>query len=242
MWLLSIDRSSPGAGAAVFRDGRLSGVRRDATGEPSRAPGWMADVAGLLAEQTIAPADLCALCAGMGPGSFSGIRSSLAALQGLALPSGATVFGVSSAAALAYRMLTEPDAPNRVAIVGDARRERFWVGSFRLAADGGVEAVGGDGRARAVSQTADDFELVRAGDVATAVPAGTRVASPDFGRIGAALNAAFGGERVVQTAVYPDAEAVGRLFLAAPGAARREPLPVYLHPAVAEKPAPAGGC
>jgi tRNA threonylcarbamoyl adenosine modification protein YeaZ len=195
----------------------------------------MAAVAGLLAGQNLAAADLCALCAGVGPGSFSGIRSSLAALQGLALPAGTAVFGVSSAAALAYRMLTEPDAPSRVAIVGDARRERLWVGSFRLAAAGGVEAVGGDGRARAVSQTADDFELVRAGDVASAVPAGARVASPDFGRIGATLNAALGGERVIQTAVYSDAESVGRLFLAAPDAARREPLPVYLHPAVAEK-------
>ena len=84
-------------------------------------------------------------------------------------------------------------------------------------------------------QSADDFVLVRADDVASAVPPGARVASPDFGRIGAALNAALGGERVVQTAVYPDAESVGRLFLAAPDAARREPLPVYLHPAVAQK-------
>jgi tRNA threonylcarbamoyl adenosine modification protein YeaZ len=195
----------------------------------------MTGVAGLLTEQAIAPNELGALCAGLGPGSFSGIRSSLAAWQGLALPSGVAVFGVSSAAALAYRMLTGPEAPSAVTIVGDARRERLWVGSFRLAEAGGMEAVGGDGRTRATCQSADDFVLVRSGDVASAVPAGARVASPDFGRIGTALNAALGGERVVQTAVYPDAESVGRLFLAAPDAARREPLPVYLHPAVAQK-------
>ncbi len=226
----------------MFRDGILEGQCRDVAGEPSRAPGWMADVVALLAEQAIAPADLGALCAGVGPGSFSGIRSSLAAVQGLALPSGVAVFGVSSAAALAYRILTGPDAPKKVTVVGDARRERLWVGSFRLAAAGGVEAMDGKGRARAVSQTADDFELVRAGDVASAVPAGARVASSDWGRIGAALNAAFGVDRVVQAAAYPDAETVGRLFLAAPDAAKREPLPVYLHPAVAGKPAQAGGC
>lgn len=235
MWLLAIDRSSPGSGAAVFRDGSLAGVCRDVAGEPSRAPGWMADVVGLLTQQALDPKELGALCVGVGPGSFSGIRSSLAALQGLALPSGVTVFGVSSAAALAFRMLTGPDAPSVVTIVGDARRERLWVGSFRLSEAGGMEAVGGDGRARAMCQSADDFVLVRSGDVASAVPPGARVASPDFGRIGAALNAALGGERVVQTAVYPDAESVGRLFLAAPDAARREPLPVYLHPAVAQK-------
>jgi tRNA threonylcarbamoyl adenosine modification protein YeaZ len=235
MWLLAIDRSSPGAGAAVFRDERLAGICQDVAADPSRAPGWMTGVTRLLAEQAIAPKELGALCAGLGPGSFSGIRSSLAAWQGLALPFGVAVFGVSSAAALAYRMLTGPDAPSVVTVVGDARRERLWVGSFRLVDAGGMEAVGGDGRARAMCQSADDFVLVRADDVASTVPPGARVASPDFGRIGAALNAALGGERVVQTAVYPDAESVGRLFLAAPDAARREPLPVYLHPAVAQK-------
>lgn len=235
MWLVAIDRSSPGAGAAIFRDGRVSGRCRDAAVEPSRAPEWMGALAGLLAGQGVAPGDLGALCAGVGPGSFSGIRSSLAALQGLALPFGAAVFGVSSAAALAFRLLTEREAPNGVAIIGDARRERLWVGSFRLAAAGGVEAVDREGRGRAVTQTADDFELVRAGDVASAVPAGARVASPDFGRIGGALNAAFGRERVLQSAAYADAESVGRLFLAASHAARREPLPVYLHPAVAAR-------
>ncbi len=234
MWLLSIDRSSPDAGAALFREGVLAGVCRDAGG-PSRAPGWMVNVIGLLAEQGVTPAGLGTLCAGVGPGSFSGIRSSLAGLLGLGLPSGVAIFGVSSAAALAFRLLTAADAPAGVSVVGDARRERLWVGSFRLAESGGVAVIGGDGRVRPVRQTADDFELVRSGEVASAVPDGTRVVSPDFGRIGAALTAAFGAERVLQAPALPDAVSVGRLFLAAPDAARADPLPVYLHPAVAER-------
>ncbi len=234
MWLLSVDRSSPGAGAALFRDGELAGLRRDA-GEPARAPGWMAEVADLLRQHGVTACQLGALCAGVGPGSFSGVRSSLAALQGLALPQGVAVYGVSSAAALAFRLLSAPGAPEAVAVVGDARRERYWVAAFRLAQGGGVAVVGRDGGVRAVSHTADDFELVPAGDVAAAVPSGAWVAGPDFSRIGARLTAALGAGRVCQEAVYPGAESVGRLFLASPESARQEPLPVYLHPAVAER-------
>jgi len=239
MWLLSVDRSSAGAGVALFRDGAPAGART-AGGEPARQPEWVAQIAGLLDACGIAPAGLDALCAGTGPGSFSGIRSALAALRGLALPFDRPVYGVSSAAALAFRVLTAPEAPDEVAVVGDARRDRLWVAAFRLAA-GGVAVVGRDGRARAPAHTADDFELARAGEIAAAVPAGARVVSPDFARIGAWLNTELDRRRVCQEPLMPDAGAVGRLFLAAPGAARREPLPVYLHPAVAATPAGVAG-
>ena len=233
MWVLSVDRSGAQAGAALFCNGRLAGECRDAA-DPSRSPGWLASVAVLLAEHGVAASRLGALCAGVGPGSFSGIRSSLAALQGMALPEALPVLGVSSAAALAFRLLSPPGAPEAVAVVGDARRERLWTATFRLAPQGGVAVVAPGGAVAAARHTAEDFRLCRAADIATAVPEGVPVVTADWARIGAQLVAAFGPKRVAAEALVAGAAAVGRLCLAAPAAARRDPLPVYLHPAVAK--------
>ena len=236
MWLLSVDRSGPTGGAALFCDGRLAGECRDAA-DPSRSPEWLASVAALLAEHGVTANRLGAFCAGVGPGSFSGIRSSLAALQGMALPASLPVLGVSSAAALAFRLLSSPGAPGAVAVVGDARRERLWAATFRLARQGGVAVVAPDGAVAAARHTAGDFHLCRAAEIAAAVPGGVPVVTSDWARIGTRLTTVFGPERVTAQAVVADAAAVGRLCLAAPEAARRDPLPVYLHPAVAKPPA-----
>lgn len=236
VWLLAVERSCLNAGVALFRDGQLVDSRCDA-GEPSRAPNWMAAVHAILQEHEVRPAQISALCAGLGPGSFSGIRSSLAALQGLALPHGLPIFGVSSAAALALRLLSATDAPETISIVGDARRQRVWLTTLRLADDGDVAVIRQDGTVAAAQHTAADFLLLSPDACAAAIPEKTHVASSDLARIGTQLTQEFGTDRVLSEAVFSDAASVGRLFLAAPALARRNPLPIYLYPAVAERPA-----
>lgn len=66
---------------------------------------------------------------GRGPGNYTGIRIALTMVQALALPGDREVVGVSSGAALAKSVLCE-ESVERVAVVGDARRDRFWVGIF----------------------------------------------------------------------------------------------------------------
>ncbi len=224
---LAVDRSSANPGMAVLdNDGALL-FGRAWDGEPSRTPEWIAELAQGLEENGVAVAQLAGFLCGLGPGSFSGIRACLSALQGLALPGGKPVYGVASAAALA---LGQAEGAECVTVVGDARRNRLWSVSYRVdAAAQRVRLYDG----RAPTHTSDDFLLTPAAELAQAVPAGTRVVSSDWERLSVLLSAAFAPERLVARAVFPKASDVGRLALFEPGVRVFEPLPVYLHPAVA---------
>ena len=91
---------------------------------------------------------------GTGPGSFAGIRSALAFAQGYAIGSGCEVLGLPSACALA-------EASRKIAVVGDARRDKFWVALFDgFSQRGDVFQVGREGLFAAVP---DDFTVVQAG-------------------------------------------------------------------------------
>jgi tRNA threonylcarbamoyladenosine biosynthesis protein TsaB len=86
------------------------------------------DIAGL------ALGDLDALAVTAGPGSFSGIRTGLAAARGLALVSGLRVFGITTFAALAAPLLQPRLDERPIAAVIDARRGQVYLQLF--SADG----------------------------------------------------------------------------------------------------------
>lgn len=226
MRVLVVDRSTSRPGFAVFEAGRLA-YEHVWAGEPSRAPEWLDELSRLLAERGLDAAGAESFVCGLGPGSFSGIRACLAALSGLALPGGRPVLGVASAAALA---LGQAGGVERVTVVGDARRDRLWCVTYRVDEAAGRVAL--DGGA-APAQTAADFRLVPAGALAAAVPAGSRVVTSDWERLAPVLRATFPDGRLVERAVYPRPADLGRLALSGPGAAVPEPVPIYLHPAVA---------
>ena len=142
---------------------------------------------------------------GTGPGSFAGIRSALAFAQGYALrrPS-CEVLGLPSACALA--------GEGPLAVVGDARRGRFWIALFD-----------GFRMEREVFQVALD-------GLSSAVPAGHMVTTPDADRIDYLLRGLF-GSRYVGGRV-PTSDGLRRFAEANPAVLRPEPLPLYLSPAV----------
>ena len=225
---LALDRSSPFPSLAVFEGGRIV-FSHVWPGELSRAPGWLAETRDLLAAAQIPLDAVASFVCGTGPGSFSGIRACLAAANGLALPKQLPVYGVASAAALAL-VQAEAHSAECVTVVGDARRNRLWCVTYCVdAARSCVRLADGS----VPTHTADDFQLVAADALATVIPEGTRIVSPDWERLATVLQAAFGDTaRLVCEPVFPSAEAVGRLALAEPSARRLEPSPVYLHPAV----------
>ena len=142
---------------------------------------------------------------GTGPGSFAGIRSALAFAQGYAIGSGCEVLGLPSACALAE--------PNRkIAVVGDARREKFWVALF-------------DG----LRQLGDVFQVGRDG-LQAAVPEGFAVVTPDALRIDSLLAGMFGAR--YEGGRTPTPEGLQAFAEANPAALKPEPLPIYLNPAV----------
>ena len=116
--LLVIDRSTDTQSVALVKDGQI--VPRVFAGEDARSGDWPLKVRNFLASRGVAPGGLDQIVVGQGPGSFAGIRAALAFAQGLALGSRAEVFGLPSTLAL-----TRDNA--KVAVVGDARRDRYWV-------------------------------------------------------------------------------------------------------------------
>jgi hypothetical protein len=75
--------------------------------------------------------------------------------------------------------------------------------------------------------------LVPSEALGSVVPDAARIVSPDWERLASVLRATFAEERLVVRTVYPVATDLGRLALAMPESRVREPLPIYLHPAVA---------
>ena len=128
MRTLVIDRSSGHPSMAVFED-NVCVCEKVWDGEPSRAPAWMAELADVIAAHGWNGASFDEFVCGLGPGSFSGIRACLAALQGLALPDGRPVYGIASAAAVA---LGQAEGEERVTVVGDARRNRLWCVTYEV--------------------------------------------------------------------------------------------------------------
>ena len=201
-WLV-IDRSTDTQSVALAKDGRI--IPRVFAGEDSRSGDWPLKVNAFLAANGVAPNALDRIVVGQGPGSFAGIRAALAFAQGLALGSRAEVFGLPSTLAL-----TRDNA--KVAVVGDARRDRYWVTLY--------EGV----------QTVKDFFLAQKEELGGAVPDGFAVVTPDGQRIDSLLRAHYGSRYA--GALTPLAVHLAEVAVAHPELLRPEPLPIYLQAAV----------
>lgn len=228
MRLLAIDRSSDRPGFVVIEDKRVV-LKHLWKGDVRRMPDWVYEMRAMLAEQKLDWAGFDSFAGGIGPGSFSGIRASLSFLNGVAMPGGQKVVGLADAAVIAA---DAADADGEtVTVIGDARRQTLWVASYRVEnrAAGVVRLADGS----EPTNTASDFKLVAPAAIASAVPAGSRVVSPDWPRLEPVLTAAFGGigAKLVREQAFPSIERLGRM-VASGAATIAEPRPIYLHPAV----------
>ena len=212
MNLLAIDRSTDAQSVALATDGGV--FERVFEGADARSADWPVKIRDFLAEHGLEFSGLDRIVVGTGPGSFAGIRGALAFAQGLALGIKAKrpelaqesiVYGLPSAAALA-------GAAGLTAGVGDARRGLFWVVVYE-----GAKMVSG-------------FRLVQREDLAAAVPEAATVHTSDGARIGETLKE-VSGERYAGSRP-PSAGELARIALTHPDVLVREPLPVYLSPAV----------
>ena len=222
--LLAIDRSLPSASMALF-DGAVCLGALAAAPAPARAAvgtvaqPWETLLDGLLASTGASLSGIDRFAIGLGPGSFSGIRSALAFAKGLSLPGANPVLGFPSAAAMAWEAFRRQPGAERVFIVGDARRDTWWIADY---------ARRGRGTDSAFSGNIDCLSVEEALSRLAAAP-GVPVLSPDFarhdGRIAGLRPFPTDGDR-------PLAQALGELANAAPDLALAPPVPLYLHPAV----------
>jgi tRNA threonylcarbamoyl adenosine modification protein YeaZ len=260
MFLLCVERSTSRPGWALFRDSDCI-LEALADEEPARTPDWLARLARACAGVDVPLDRIDRFAVGLGPGSFSGTRAAVSGLQGLSLPGNRPLLGVSSAAAQAYALLMERAAAgihSPVAVVGDARRDRLWCAVFVLGPASGT-GKGADSPdltnrpagqllawtregPRAPTHDARDFSLTPWQDLPAHLPPGTQVSTPDWDRIGARLAESLPPGQLPKQSRRPTAADVGRLILADPLSAHAEPIPIYLHPAVAapRELAPAG--
>lgn len=129
MRVLAFDSAGDGCSACVLEGGDVVAFDRDPgpEGRSERLPRLLND---LLVRSEIELTGLDALAVCVGPGSFSGIRTGVAAARGLALATGLPVFGVTSFAALVAR-LAQPSTDGRpILAVIDARRGQVYCQHF----------------------------------------------------------------------------------------------------------------
>lgn len=204
MIILVIDRSTDTQSVALAIDGKV--VSRVFAGMDSRSADWPVRIRDFLAANGKSVQDVDQVVVGQGPGSFAGIRAALAFAQGLALGNPkCTVAGLPSTFAL-----TRDGA--RTAVIGDARRERFWVVVYD-----GVKVV-------------QDFTLVTKEELGKSIPEHYAVVTPDGARIEPLLQALFAHH--YKGSLTPLAARLAEVAVAHPELLKPEPLPIYLQPAV----------
>jgi tRNA threonylcarbamoyladenosine biosynthesis protein TsaB len=216
---LALEHSCGALSAAVLRDGNVLGETQH---EAVRSrPGALLDTAlATLRDCGLDAAAVDLFAVGLGPGTYSSLRISLSTANGLALPGDKPVRGVCSAEALAVQTAAHCGVVS-VAVLGDARRERFWLARYRVV----------DGR---VTQRTD-IDLLPAGELPRNLAGQETVVSPDWDRIGALLRRVMPASNVlIEAPAAPRAATVGRLAWRrhARGDPLTPPAPLYMHPPV----------
>ena len=172
----------------------------------------------VMAEAGLAPLQLDAIAAAVGPGRFTGIRVGLAAAHGIALATGARLVGVSSFAAVAAR-IADPSAPRsgNLLIALDSRRADLYVQLFGPAA-----CLPAAPQALLAEQLADHIVSLQLRSLLIAGDAAEAAAAALDGRISCAV--------VADSA--PDARGVAAAALAElrSGVAAGPVRPLYLRP------------
>jgi tRNA threonylcarbamoyladenosine biosynthesis protein TsaB len=148
MLVLAIDTTSEHGGVALCRDHDcLANIPNTGTSAFSITLFQMVDraleEAGIkLSGQSLNLRDVELFAAANGPGSFTGIRTGLAAVQGWATALERPVVGVSILEAMVHEALPETE---RALAILDARREEFYVGLFKRDPSNDPHAFQADG-------------------------------------------------------------------------------------------------
>jgi tRNA threonylcarbamoyladenosine biosynthesis protein TsaB len=127
--VLALDTTTRSGSAAVVEDGA---IRAELTGDASRTHGERlpADLMAALelASRTLEDVDVLAVAAG--PGSFTGLRVGIAAIQGLAMATGKKIVPVSALDALAAWASAAPRSPRSIAAWMDAQRGEVFAALY----------------------------------------------------------------------------------------------------------------
>jgi tRNA threonylcarbamoyl adenosine modification protein YeaZ len=123
--LLALDAATTRCSAALARGAEIiARVEREGpSGEAALLPGM---VAGLLAEAGLSPQAVATVAVNIGPGSFTGLRASIAFAAGFAAGASVPLIAVTIAEALAFTLDSTPADP-AIWCALDARQGRLFL-------------------------------------------------------------------------------------------------------------------
>lgn len=134
MLVLALDTTTRTGSIAVARDGRLLHLHEGDGSRPhaERLPG---DLLASLGRAGVALPDVDVFAVAIGPGSFTGLRIGIAAIQGCAFATGRPVVGVSALEAVAQAAATHGLATGgRLGVWMDAQRHEVFSALYDLVA------------------------------------------------------------------------------------------------------------
>ena len=147
MLVLALDTTTRGGSVAVSRDGRVLDLLEGDADRPhaERVP---ADLLRSLRRAGAGLADVDVFVVAIGPGSFTGLRIGIAAIQGCAFAAGRPVVGVSALEALALAACSAANATavRRLGVWIDAQRHEVFSALYDMrgtGADAVLETVEG---------------------------------------------------------------------------------------------------
>jgi tRNA threonylcarbamoyladenosine biosynthesis protein TsaB len=133
MLVLALDTTTRGGSVAVAMDGRVLALLEGDAARPhaERVP---ADLLRALARAGATLADVDVFAVAIGPGSFTGLRIGIAAIQGCAFAAGKPVVGVSAleALALAAAGAHELGPGRRLGVWMDAQRQEVFSALYDI--------------------------------------------------------------------------------------------------------------
>jgi len=156
MKILAFEFSSPQRSVAVAQPGEF----HEALG--SNEPFAMIDEA--LRDAKLEREQIDCIAVGLGPGSYTGIRSAISIAQGWQLARPIRLLGVSSAEAIAAQAQAE-GATGRVQVIVDAQRGEFYLAGYELTANGPREV--------------EPLRIVSAAEVTQRATAGETLVGPE---------------------------------------------------------------
>jgi tRNA threonylcarbamoyladenosine biosynthesis protein TsaB len=138
MIILAVDTTTPSGSVALLEDGVLLGeVNIDSPGTHSAR--LLRSIDFLLGAHGRDVKDVDAFAAAAGPGSFTGIRIGVGAVQSLAFASGKPVAPVSTLLALASKLAA--DGARLVCPLLDAKKDELYAALFEAGPSGLVEMI-----------------------------------------------------------------------------------------------------
>ncbi len=220
MKLLAVETATGNCSVALWTDGVIT--RRNRESDPHRQAELLVPlIEEILQEQALSYCDLDALATCTGPGSFTGVRIGLAAMQGLALSLEKPLLGISSLEAMCRQARAYHSESRIIFSALNAGRGECYVQAYAME--------------EALPHPLSAPALMEYGALAENLKPGCLVAGNCEAMLAPLVNAAI----AFTPAIAPQAETIAELatlYLKAGQADKKPAIPLYIRPPDAKKP------